>query len=410
MSFSKQKIAAFALCVSFVGATVTYSYASNGFFFALLYHGFLASLIGGLADWFAVVALFRKPLGISYHTEILKRNRARIMDEIVSFVVHDILSGENIMRVLKKENMAGLLISYLKERGGNDRLMAAISEILSAWLINFDFKKISVPLASSVKNALLSVFETETAKKVLNIALQRDREVITALSYILEDAFKSEKIQNSLKEKINDALEDYTQDSIGRSMLIGFLDLNEDSVLEKINNGLFAKLDEIRKGEGENYEALRSKLLSLVNGFAESDKFDEKLKIAEEYAAKNITIEDKLEGILRGRLKSDELKRPIVNFLREKLDEFESSEKLRQKVDEWLKAFIAKGINKHHDIIETLVRERLDKFSEDEFSNFVEEKVNDDLQMIRVNGAIIGGICGMALYIITYAAERAFGL
>ncbi|MBQ9487184.1 MAG: DUF445 family protein, partial [Selenomonadaceae bacterium] len=69
--------------------------SAGQFFVGLLNHGFIAATIGGLADWFAVTALFRKPLGISYRTEILKRNRGRITDAIIEFVSSDLLNTEN---------------------------------------------------------------------------------------------------------------------------------------------------------------------------------------------------------------------------------------------------------------------------------------------------------------------------
>ncbi|MBR0103790.1 MAG: DUF445 family protein, partial [Selenomonadaceae bacterium] len=71
--------------------------ATGGFILGLLNHGFLAATIGGMADWFGVTALFRKPLGIGFHTEILRRNRGRIMEAIVEFVGTDLLSTKNIM-------------------------------------------------------------------------------------------------------------------------------------------------------------------------------------------------------------------------------------------------------------------------------------------------------------------------
>ena len=77
---SKKTQATLVLVIMFLGFIATYKLDS--FWGLLLNHGFLAALIGGLADWFVVTALFRKPLGfISYRTEILPRNRERIMEK-----------------------------------------------------------------------------------------------------------------------------------------------------------------------------------------------------------------------------------------------------------------------------------------------------------------------------------------
>lgn len=412
MVFQKQRIATTALTVSFLGTAATYF--SGGFVGSLFHHGFLASLIGGLADWFAVVALFRKPLGISYRTEILKRNKQRIMDEIVDFVVHDILSGENIMRVLSKENMAELSVSYLKDRGGKNRIMAAVSEILTIWLQNIDTAKISKNLTPSVKEGLFVIFEREKAVKILDMFVKNDKETIIVLANILEEIFNLESVQKELKSKIKEALEDYSKDSIGRSMLFGFLNLDEDTVLEKIKEEVSNKINEIKSGEGDNFEAVKLKLKNYIESIKTSENFDKKLFKIKQYAEEKFLTEDKIENTLNDILKSQvndqNLKAPIENFLLAKLNEFETSVELQNKFDMWLKTFISYSINKNHEMIENLVRERLDEFSEDEFSDFVEEKVSDDLQMIRINGAIVGGVVGMVLYVVTYMAERAFGL
>ena len=58
-------------------------------------------------------------------------------------------------------------------------------------------------------------------------------------------------------------------------------------------------------------------------------------------------------------------------------------------------------VNEYHGEIPALIREKLDRFSDDELNEFVETRVEDDLQMIRINGSVCGGIVGMILYVAT---------
>ena len=78
----KKNKANLALGISAAGLLGTLS-LSGGFLPGLFHHGFLAATIGGLADWFAVTAIFRKPLGISYRTDILRRNRGKYRADII---------------------------------------------------------------------------------------------------------------------------------------------------------------------------------------------------------------------------------------------------------------------------------------------------------------------------------------
>ena len=78
----KKYKATIALAISVAGAAGTAGLAKAGFWGGMLHNGFLAATIGGMADWFAVTALFRKPLGISYRTEIIIRNRLSVYEAI----------------------------------------------------------------------------------------------------------------------------------------------------------------------------------------------------------------------------------------------------------------------------------------------------------------------------------------
>ena len=122
MVLQKKYKATLALSVSVIGTLAVLPMVGSGFFWELLEAAFLASTVGGLADWFAVTAIFRKPLGISYRTDILRRNRTRIMQALVDYAANDLLSAANIMAVARKIDMAQMFVAYLEERGGRDRI------------------------------------------------------------------------------------------------------------------------------------------------------------------------------------------------------------------------------------------------------------------------------------------------
>lgn len=133
----------------FLGFIATYKL--NSFWGLLLNHGFLAALIGGLADWFAVTALFRKPLGfISYRTEILPRNRERIMDEIVKFIGKDLLNPDYIISNIKNYNMAMMVVEYA-QKGGKEKAKIALKELVIQVINSLDTKKIGYSLSSALK-------------------------------------------------------------------------------------------------------------------------------------------------------------------------------------------------------------------------------------------------------------------
>ena len=71
-----------------------------------------------------------------------------------------------------------------------------------------------------------------------------------------------------------------------------------------------------------------------------------------------------------------------------------------------IKGWMAKELEIHHHTITNMIEERLKGLSDEELVEFTEEKVADDLQMIRINGSVVGSLAGMALYIVVYLAAQ----
>ena len=124
----KKYKAAIALAISVAGAVGSAGLAKTGFWGGMLHNGFLAATIGGMADWFAVTALFRKPLGISYRTEIIIRNRQRIMQAVVDFAGNDLLGADNVMRFVRQQDTAAFLKDFFA-KGGEAMLLPAVDRM-----------------------------------------------------------------------------------------------------------------------------------------------------------------------------------------------------------------------------------------------------------------------------------------
>lgn len=101
---------------------------------------------------------------------------------------------------------------------------------------------------------------------------------------------------------------------------------------------------------------------------------------------------------------------PLQKFIDTKINEFTVNEIWQAEFDRRVKKFLSDEVSKHHAAIKNLIRERLDDFSDDDLTDFVEKKVSDDLQMIRINGSVVGGLAGMGLYILVCLLERLYGL
>ena len=411
---TKQK-ATLALLISALGATGSFhAAAAGGFLGGLVHHGFLAATIGGLADWFAVTALFRKPLGIGYRTEILRRNRERIMDSIVEFTSEDLLSVENIMSVLRKEDTAELLVDYLQYRGGREHVRTLVDELLLKAVNSMDARKAAASLAPAVKKGLSDFAFERMLLDLLQLLSEEkhSRQMLASLFRMGEQVLHAPAMQQVLLENIRILRQAYEGDSAGRAFVLSVLDLSDEHILEIFNERLSTHLRELLNESGESYAELKTSFEQFLRGAANDPSLAEMLRGWREYYLDHMDLSEYVENWILHHVKGEQpfWLEHLNQFVDRRLDEFTQSREMQERCDGFIKGFLESELQKHHDLIPDLIRERLNEFNDDQLTEFVESKVTDDLQMIRINGSIVGAIVGMGLYLIVRLTERMWGI
>jgi uncharacterized membrane-anchored protein YjiN (DUF445 family) len=420
----------------------------GGMFLGLLNHGFLAATIGGMADWFGVTALFRKPLGIGFHTEILRRNRARIMDAIVEFVGTDLLNTKNIMETVRDEDTAQLLIEYFEQNNGRAKTKTLVREILSELFSGLDTKKISTGVASILELEIKNLDAQKLFDAVIKVVTsdKHSRRILIALLDTGHKILQSKHMQEEILKKITELREAYEGDSAGRALVLSSMDLTDEKILNILNETVDKKISDAEKilntkgmVDADTAKAAEE-MIQMFGGFLKKaagslntkkflddvkslfmEKFDSAgfVKTWLDVNVKGETDPKILEKLRRQQAANPNVKRVVeiernpviwkeaVDFLVDaKIDEFKRSDKLQKKFDTLIKDFVENLLEEYRGQIPQMIRERLDKFSDDELTEFVEGHVADDLQMIRINGSVCGAIVGMFLYIVSQVIEN----
>ena len=417
----------------------------------LFNHGFVAATIGGLADWFAVTALFHKPLGIKYRTEILKRNRGRITDAIVEFVEKDLLNTENIMEKIRQENAAEILSDYFEHRQGREKVKNLVVETLRELLADADAEQIAKSMLPALEGEIKKFDAGQIVDVGLNVATdeKHSRKIITAFLETGKKILRSEQMQAILSEKITELRQAYEGDSMSRAMLLSAIDLTDEKILAILNENAERKIDEMIDllnvvGVVDNEKATSAKKLTdTVNDFIKTSagEIDRKklqqtfFNLLTEYFDAAGYIQNWIEVNVQGKPgrefldkisrqkaanpqhsrvikveRNDPIWRvPVEKLIDEKIDNFNKNPELREKFDRYAKNLIENILTEYHDYIPSLIRERMDAFSDEELTTFVEGKVSDDLQMIRINGAVCGAAAGMFLYLVSQLIEHIAG-
>lgn len=101
-----------------------------------------------------------------------------------------------------------------------------------------------------------------------------------------------------------------------------------------------------------------------------------------------------------------EIKNIADNIVDRYIDLLKSEYIFQKKSENFLKEVVIHFINEKHDVLEEKIKEKLVQLSDDDLKELVKNRVGDDLQMIRINGSVVGAMVGMVLYFITFIAER----
>lgn len=409
----KKYKAATALGASITGFILSYAYADTGFAGGIINSGFLAATIGGLADWFAVTAIFRKPLGISYHTQILTHNRERIMNSIVDFASKDLLSTQNIMEIVRQQNMAQMLVDYLSIRGGRERLKTVIDQLLLQAAHEMDTQAIAVRISPAIKGSLKS-FPIEKLLLQLPEILAEERystRVIETIVSVGRSVFMSTEAQEILLFHISALRQRYEENSPGRSLALQLLDLSDERMRNEVNKKVCAYLDDLQSHETESYAKIKADMETLLLKCSRDASLEALLHTWKCERIEKMNIAETLASWLERVIKAENPAwlEAVHRFADAKINAFAAKEGMQKRYDVFVKSYIEKEIHVHHDIITNLIRERLDEFSDEKLVAFVETRIADDLQMIRINGSLIGSFVGMLLFAVVFCAERAWG-
>ena len=221
---------------------------------------------------------------------------------------------------------------------------------------------------------------------------------------------RTQVFQEMLRENIASIRTEYEGDGMFRAFVLSFFD--DEMIAAWLTERLTDILQSAMEHDDRRHRDGVQALVSFVTVLRTNPSLHEALHRYKVHVIEHIEIENMLIDFIEHRMKgSHPFWIPYVKeLLNEKIDVFAHSESWQNRADRWMKNLAAGEVEKHHGMIAEFVRDYLNQKSEDELISFVEGKVQTDLQMIRVNGAIVGAFVGMGLSLLVVCAERMWGL
>ena len=380
-----------------LGFLLSYPFHAS-FVGGLISSGCSAGMIGGLADWFAVTALFRRPLGIRpgkvIRTEIIPQNRERIFAALADMVQHELLSQDVLRRKLSAWDFSGVLIRILGKPEVKLSVGPLLTNLAEDIVRHMEQGESTRIIQGLLQENLGSMNLSQTLAEVVEFSLDHgdvDR-VLTVICRALNEYVEQPEVKVALMNMMEAALTRYSENNPTRKMVVKFLPA--PSVLA---HGLQGKVKTaLQDGTVERW--FKDSLLRFVLELKTKSSLQESL---------NPFFLNILNKSLENPSEKKKMPSMIEHFMGDlwnNWDEYlgilERNSSLRLKVDERVKLILEKQIGFHHNAIGRLVHEGLAPLTDDKLVELIEDKAGNDLQMIRINGSVVGGLAGMLIYVL----------
>jgi len=407
MSGQAKHVAAVSLGVMGAGFLATLpiqGYAAG----ALLQGGFEAGLVGGLADWFAVTALFRHPMGIPIpHTALLPKNREKVIRSLISAIENDILTKDSIKQKISEIRIGERLVGLLEQRLPDVAKAAAF--LVEQLLRHFPIDKAVPLIAHELKIKADSLDVAAIVQRLGDEAVARGYDH-RAIDFLLD---KVEEVAR--KPQFRDQLGSMALNALGNAQVGGFMSfalnafagmMNEEKLGGLLQGVILTNLMDMRLNHDHPLRVMvLYELRKLLVGLGDHEGLKQEVDSLKAQLLANWDLEaflaswleslrDKALIFIQDSRFTDEFVEPLAAKLIEKL---KSTPEHVEAIEQWIQTQLVQFVEKNHAKIGTLVEENLNKFDNETLIRMLEEKVGKDLQWIRVNGAVCGFLIGIAL-------------
>jgi uncharacterized membrane-anchored protein YjiN (DUF445 family) len=376
--------------------------------------GFEAAVVGGLADWFAVTALFQHPLGLPIpHTAIIPARRAKIIETIVSMVEKEWLSPEVIGARLARIAPSEFVAEWLRHPGHVERLGGPVRDLFRGLahlltepeVVQFVDRTIQsqlreLPVDAATGRWLARVASSASARAAFDSAAQSLANLVRQPStaknlyawldrsarYLHNEGKRLAPIvlrRRIVQRTIVEAACSYTASELLSAVrdpehpLPQYLFAAAQRFAERLANG-----DPQATEQAERFRA------ALIGSLEASPLVEDALAHVRQQLEHDLGQPD---GYL-SELIDRELRSGILDLL-------EDSER-RTTFDNWVRTTANDLLLRYHNQIGLTVRENLDALETTALVAQIQERVGADLQFIRLNGAVVGGLIGVLLALV----------
>ncbi|MBB6254145.1 DUF445 domain-containing protein [Nitrospirillum iridis] len=356
-----------------------------------------AGLVGGLADWFAVTALFRHPLGVPVpHTALVPQNRDRIADGIATYIDGEFLAPDRLRGQVRRLNAADPLAQALADPANRAQLADLALASLPRLLSRGREAALREALVRAVLEGLRAMDLRPLVARLLRDAVHSP--LFEALIQEMSD--QGVVLIHSSRPHVRDAVATRSKWWMPRSL--------DRNLADQVTDALAGHLFDLRSPHSDAGRALRLWLAEIPDRILDGDPLGDRLASVLRNAVDIKTLRIALHHLI-GRLKAAALEDAAQpeGVLRGALDaallslarELEQPA-TRARLDEAVEGAFLGAIPGWRTAIRGFITDTLKAQDAADFARRLEEGVGKDLQFIRINGTVLGALIGATLYLL----------
>lgn len=360
-----------------------------------------AAMVGAIADWFAVTALFRHPLGLRIpHTAIIPANQERIGENLGSFLEHNFMNYEVVHGELERIDFAGTAAQWLGRPVNARALAAQVTSAVPALLRMTADKDAAGVLRDALAGALHDVRLAPLLSKLLSVlaAGRQHHVLLEKLLALVSDAL--ERHRPYIRQKVHENSPRWLPKTI------------DDKFCERLMAGVQTTLADIEAEDSEWRVRFQAATEELIERLATSEEYEQQLRALLDSSLGHPLFRSYAAQVwddVRARLLADtggadsRITAHLEQAVLALAAALERNAAVQDKLNGWIRSFAAETIVARRALIVDLVRRVIRSWDTATLTRKLELHVGRDLQYIRINGTLVGGVVGLLLHTISLA-------
>lgn len=359
-----------------------------------------AGMVGALADWFAVTALFRHPLGLRIpHTNLLETNKKRIGTNLGEFIEKNFLTPKNLKPYLQNLSLSKSIGLWLIQPHHQTLIIQEGKEILLKIFQQIEDQAVSRFISEKLQTYLPQIPVSRLGAQALHYILDQGhhQEPITRISAHIEIYIRNNK--EMIRERVR------------RESHFLIPDIIDQTIAEKLTSGLIDFFSEIKQNpEHHIRKEINQKIRDFANELPQNPVWEEQItkgltefSTSEElpqYASK-IWMHLKKEILQM----LEEPQCPMEFYFRNQLqilaNKMLQGKGMAKRFDHFSRFYLYRMILRNTHRVSQLVETTIGGWHSQDLSQKLELEVGKDLQFIRINGTLVGGLVGLLIHIIS---------